>query len=76
MACYGITSGLSRDGFRSISEIQPSFSKTLSELEEVLVDPQRSFDKTSFINELTKFREVLLKQNRHKAQGLPLNINP
>ena len=66
----------SRAGFKSMSELQPSFSKALSQLEEVLAVPERSFDKTDFINELTKFREVLLKQKRHKAQGLPLNINP
>jgi hypothetical protein len=66
----------SRVGFKSMSELQPSFSKALSQLEEVLAVPERSFDKTDFINELTKFREVLLKQTRDKAQGLPLNINP
>ncbi len=67
---------LSRVGFRSIREVQPSFSKALSQLEEVLADPQRSFDKTSFINELTKFREVLLKRQQVREHGLPEKINP
>lgn len=67
---------LSRVGFRGISEVQPSFSKALSQLEEVLAVPELSFDKTGFINELTKFREVLLKQQQVREQSLPQNINP
>lgn len=67
---------LSRVGFRGISEVQPSFSKALSALEEVLADPQRSFDKTGFINELEKFRALLLEQQQVREQGLPQNINP
>ena len=71
-----VSPDLSSGGFRAISEIQPSFSKALSQLEEVLVDPQRSFDKTGFINELKKFREVLLEQQQGRAESLPQNINP
>ena len=71
-----VSPDLSSRGFRGISEIQPSFSKSLSQLEEVLVDPQRAFDKTGFINELKKFREVLLKQQQDREQSLPQNINP
>ena len=67
---------LSRVGFRGICEVQPSFCDPLRELEEPLVDPQRSFDKTDFINELTKFREVLLKQQQVRQESLPQNINP
>lgn len=67
---------LSRVGFRGINEVQPSFAKALSELEEVLVYPQRSFNKTDFMNELTKFRELLLERNQVKEQGLDQNINP
>ena len=67
---------LSRVGFRGISELQTSFSKALSQLEEVLVVPERSFDKIGFINELTKFREVLLKQQQVRRESLPQNINP
>jgi hypothetical protein len=67
---------LSRVGFRGITEVQPSLRDALRELEEVLVDPQQTFDKKNFINELTKFREVLLKQQQVRQQGLPENINP
>jgi len=67
---------LSRVGFRGISELQPTFSKALLELEEELAVPERSFDKTGFINELEKLREVLIKQNKNKEQGLPSIINP
>ncbi|WP_415408021.1 hypothetical protein ACLHDG_05680 [Sulfurovum sp. CS9] len=67
---------LSRVGFRGITEVQPSFRDALHELEEVLVDPQQTFDKKNFINELTKFREVLLKQQQVRQEGLPENINP
>ena len=67
---------LSRAGFRGICEVQLSFCDPLRELEEVLVDPERSFDKTNFISELTKFREVLLKQQQVRQESLPQNINP
>ena len=67
---------LSRLGFRGIEEVQRSFSVSLRELETVLVDPQRSFDKTDFINELEKFRGVLLKQQQVRQESLPQNINP
>ncbi len=67
---------LSRVGFRGICELQPSFCDALRELEEVLVDPQQSFDKKNFINELKKFREVLLKQQQVRQESLPQNINP
>ncbi len=66
----------SRAGFKNMSEVQPSFSNALAQLEEVLIDPQRSFDKTAFVNELEKFREVLLKQQQVRAQSLPQSINP
>ncbi len=67
---------LSRVGFRGISEVQPSFSKALSQLEEVLTVPELSYDKRGFINELKKFREVLLKQQQVRQESLPQNINP
>jgi len=67
---------LSRVGFKGISEIQPSFSKALLELEKVLTMPEQAFDRIGFMNELEKFRELLLKQNKIKQQGLPSSINP
>jgi hypothetical protein len=67
---------LARVGFRGMSEQQPSFSKALSQLEERLAIPERAFDTTGFVNELKKFRELLLKQKKIKQQGLPSSINP
>jgi len=67
---------LARVGFRGISELQPSFSKTLSQLEEKLAVPERAFDKTDFIKELKKLRERLLEQHQYGKQGLPQSINP
>ena len=67
---------LSRVGFRGMSEVQPSFSVPLRELEEVLAVPERSFDKTGFMYELKKFRELLLGQQQAREEGLPQNINP
>jgi len=67
---------LSRSGFRGIEEVQPTFGLALQELEAALVTTQQSFDKTDFINELTKFREVLREQQQVRVQGLPDNINP
>ncbi|MBL0722067.1 MAG: BatD family protein, partial [Sulfurovum sp.] len=52
---------LSQSGFRGIIKIQPSFSKALSQLEDILVQPDIDFDKSNFINELKKFRKVLFK---------------
>jgi len=42
----------------------------------VLTVPEQAFDKMGFVNELKKFRELLLKQNKLKQQGLPSIINP
>ena len=67
---------LSRDGFKGMSKLQPSFSKALSQLEEILIVPERTFDKTDFIKELKKFRGRLLEQHHFAEQGLPQNINP
>ncbi len=67
---------LSRAGFRGISKLQPSFSNSLSQLERVLADPQQTFDKTVFVDELKQFREALLKQHEFRQRGLMENINP
>ena len=67
---------LSRVGFRGISEVQPSFSDPLRELEKVLAVPEQAFDKIGFTDELKKLRKLLLKQQQVREQGLPQNINP
>jgi hypothetical protein len=56
--------------------MQPFFSSSLSQLEKVLSDPQQRFDKIDFIDELKKFRGVLLKQHQVRQRGLMENINP
>lgn len=63
-------------GFSGIVEIQPSFSNALQELDEVLVVPEKVFDKNSFTVELKKLRERVLREKKTKEQGLPLDINP
>jgi len=45
-------------------------------LERVLADPQQAFDKIEFVDELQKFRGVLLKQHKGRHRGLMENINP
>jgi len=67
---------LGRGGFSAIISEQPSFERSLHELDEVLAVPKQLFDKTGFTVELKKFREVLMKQNEKKEQGLPSDINP
>jgi len=67
---------LERAGFRRISEKQPSFSGVLSQLEKALADPQQTFNKIDFVDELKKFRKVLLKQHEVRRRGLIKDINP
>jgi len=67
---------LSRLGFRGIGEVQPSFSESLLEFEEVLSVPQQTFEKIRFTTELKKLREVLIQDQQRVKQGLPDHINP
>lgn len=67
---------LSRLGFRGIEKIQPSFSVSLRELEEVLSVKEKTFDTIGFINEVKKLRTRLLKEQKNSKQSLPKNINP
>lgn len=69
-------SKLSRAGFRGISELQPSFSNSLSQLERALADPEQAFDKIEFVDELQKFSGRLLKGQQSKQQSLPKYLNP
>ena len=41
-----------------------------------LADPEQTFDKTVFVDELQKFRGALLKQHEARQRGLMENINP
>ncbi|WP_373030859.1 hypothetical protein [Sulfurovum sp.] len=52
---------LSRLGFRGIEEVQPSFLKSLRELETLLSSQQKTFDTIAFISELKQLRKTLLK---------------
>jgi len=65
---------LSKEGFRGIVAFQPSFKTSLGQLEEVLVSPEKSFDKTEFINEVKKLRTKLLLEQKQK--GLLSSLNP
>ena len=67
---------LSRAGFRGIVTLQPSFSKTLYEFEEMLSREEQIFDKTSFMHELKKLRMFLLAAQVRSEEYLPKNINP
>ncbi|MBL0708773.1 MAG: BatD family protein [Sulfurimonas sp.] len=67
---------LLESGFEGIIKIQPSSSQALSQLENILVKPEIDFDRSNFLYELKKFREVLLKQEESKKYSLEKNINP
>ena len=67
---------LSRGGFRSVVEVQPSFSTVLKDLETALVEPEKAFDNKKFDHELIKLRKVLLQQSTDRQEGLPQKINP
>ena len=67
---------LVRNGFKGICEVQPTFCNSLHELEEGLVNMELVVNKTTFINELIKFRKVLLLQQQRREEALPKNINP
>lgn len=67
---------LTRGGFSKIIEEQPSFKRSLNELEEKMVNKKQTFDETRFTNELKKLRASLLKQQEVNDSSLPENINP
>ena len=67
---------LSSAGFKGIVSLQPSFSKALYELEEVLSSEKQVFDKTRFIHELKKLRIFLLVAEERSEEYLPKDINP
>jgi len=67
---------LSRAGFKGICEVQPSFSKMLHALEIALALPQKSIDRTAFIDELQKLRNMLLNEQHVEVEGLSRTINP
>ena len=67
---------LMRDGVKSIETIQPSFSQSLKEFNQAVVDPDSGFDIKRFESELKRFREKLLEEKENTKQGLPVTINP
>jgi len=67
---------LTRGGFSTIIEMQPSFKTSLEELEENLLTPNQRFDTISFSEELKMLREMLLKKEQTVPEGLPKTINP
>ena len=67
---------LTRGGFSTIIEIQPSFKTSLETLEENLLTPNQRFDTILFSEELNRLRATLLKKEQTASEGLPQTINP
>jgi len=67
---------LTRGGFSTIIEMQPSFKTSLEALEENLLTPNQIFDTIPFREELKTLREMLLKKEQTAPEGLPKTINP
>jgi hypothetical protein len=67
---------LTRGGFSTIIEIQPSFKTSLDALEENLLTPNQRFDTILFSEELNRLRATLLKKEQTASEGLPQTINP
>lgn len=71
-----IAPAIARDGFKGIEEVQPSFSESLHELEAILSDPEHTFDKTAFTDEVEKLRKRLLTEEKRTQQTLAEYLNP
>lgn len=67
---------LIRGGLKGIEEIQPSFADVLKAFDLVIIDPERTFNKFAYKEEVNKFRKKLLEENQKKDEGLPKTINP
>ena len=71
-----IAPSLARGGFKSIEQVQPSFTESLRELEALLSDTGQIFDKTAFKQEVEKLREALLTEQKQTLSALAKFINP
>jgi hypothetical protein len=71
-----IAPALARGGFKSIAEVQPSFSELLNELEAHLSSQEQTYDKAAFTHEVKKLRETLLNEQKHTRKTLAEYINP
>lgn len=67
---------LARGGIRAVETIYPSFAEVLKELDEVMVETEREFDRMRFIRELKIFREKILQTKKSVKKGLAVTINP
>jgi len=67
---------LVRGGTKLIEAIQPSFADVLRELDLVMVEPEREFERMKFESELNSFRAELLQEKKRVKEGLPVTINP
>ena len=69
-----IEPSLARGRFESVGTLQPSFIKSLEQLERALATQRRSFDKISFMQESARLRERLLLTQ--ELDILAKDINP
>jgi len=67
---------LGRGGFSAIMSEQPSFERSLLELEEKILDSKERFNGIDFTKELRKLRESLLDKKCAETHGLPEMMNP
>jgi len=67
---------LARGGIRAVETIYPSFAEVLKELDEVMVETEREFDRMRFTRELKLFREKILQTKKSVKKGLAVTINP
>jgi hypothetical protein len=65
-----------KNGFKSMEEIEPSFGDALKALNLTLVNQNQRFDNVAFHDILMKFRKKLLKEKEERKVGLPKTINP
>ena len=71
-----ISPELGRGGFSAIIKKQPSFERSLQQLEENVLDPTQRFDTVYFTKELKKLRVSLLERKQGEIHSLPKKINP
>lgn len=67
---------LCRGGFSAIMRVQPSFERSLLELDEKMLDFKQQFNAIDFTKELRKLRGSLLETKEGERYGLPKMINP
>ena len=67
---------MTRNGFKGIEDVEPSFADALKSLDLALVNRNTEFDNVEFAEALKEFRNKLLVQKEEIKEGLPKTINP